>query len=85
MKRIAFAVAALAAFALAGSPAVAMTAESDFGSGGEVVDKLLAKIHKHKKLKLMVKIHGGGGGDASAPPAPKPKDTGATAGTLEGR
>jgi hypothetical protein len=85
MQRIAFCAAALAVFALAGAPAFAMTTEADFGKSGEVVERLLAKIHKHKKLHFVVKVLGGAGGDASAPPAPKPKDTGATAGTLEGR
>ncbi|MEA2759728.1 MAG: hypothetical protein QOH65_2341 [Methylobacteriaceae bacterium] len=58
MKRVAFCAAMLAVFALASAPAFARTTLADFRGGGEAIDRLLAKVHKHKKMKVVVKRPG---------------------------
>ena len=50
MKRGAFCAAILAVFTLASAPAYARTTLADFRGGGEAIERLLERIHKHKKI-----------------------------------
>jgi hypothetical protein len=58
MKRVALCAAMLAMFALASAPALARTTLADFRGGGEAIDRLLAKVHKHKHKKVVVRRPG---------------------------
>jgi hypothetical protein len=65
---------------------LATTTEADFGRGGEGIEKLLAKVHKHKKLKFVVKIPGdGGAGGTAGTKTTTPTSTGATTGDIQPR
>jgi hypothetical protein len=50
MKRVAFCAAILAVFTLASAPAYARTTLADFRGGGEAIERLLERIHKHNKI-----------------------------------
>jgi hypothetical protein len=67
MKRLAFAIAALAGLASASTPAFATTSLADLRGRGEGIERLLEQMHK--KLKVVVKNphdgRGGGGADTT--------------------
>jgi hypothetical protein len=58
MKRVAFGAAMLAIFALATAPAFARTTLADFRGGGEAIERLLERVHKHKHKKIVVRRPG---------------------------
>jgi hypothetical protein len=58
MKRVALCAAMLAMFALASAPAFARTTMADFRGGGEAIERLLERIHKHKHKKVVVRRPG---------------------------